>query len=146
MSLAPPPPEYSPDPAAAYALHNQAFPKLERLADGKVRLDDLATAALEELLARRHDVHTVLCPPGRFWGVEPDSRSPAGWASRTFGMVLTDAPPLSVSDVLPNGPAQRAGVLRGQTVLAINGATYNAPAHGRIHVQRGGSGGSTRGP
>ncbi len=36
-------------------------------------------------------------------------------------MVLTDTPPLSVSDVLPNGPAQRAGIRRGQAVLAING-------------------------
>ncbi len=120
-SLAPPPPEYPRDPAAAYALHDQTFPKLERLADGKVSLDDLATAAVEELLARRHDVHTVLCPRGRFWAAEPDSTSPAGWASRTFGMVLTDTPPLTIRDVLPNGPAQRAGVRRGQAVLAING-------------------------
>jgi C-terminal processing protease CtpA/Prc len=120
-SLAPPPPEYPRDPAAAYALHDQTFPTLERLADGKVSLDDLATAAIEELLARRHDVHTVLCPRGRFWAVEPDSTSPAGWASRTFGMVLTDTPPLTIRDVLPNGPAQRAGVRRGQAVLAING-------------------------
>jgi carboxyl-terminal processing protease len=36
-------------------------------------------------------------------------------------MVLTDTPPLTVADVLPQGPAQRAGVRRGQAVLAING-------------------------
>jgi C-terminal processing protease CtpA/Prc len=119
--FAPPPPEYPRDPAAAYALHLQTFPKLERLADGTVSRDDLATAAIEELLARRHDVHTVLCPRGRFWAAEPDSTSPAGWASRTFGIVLTDTPPLTIRDVMPNGPAQRSGVRRGQAVLAING-------------------------
>jgi C-terminal processing protease CtpA/Prc len=120
-SFAPPPPEYPCDPAAAYAVHEETFRKLERLADGRMNLDDLATAALEEMLARRRDVHTLLCPRGRFWPFEPDPTSPAGWASRTFGMVLTDTPPLTVSDVLPQGPAQRAGVRRGQAVLAING-------------------------
>ena len=48
-SLAPPPPEYPRDPSAAYATHDRTFPKLERLADGKVSLDDLATAAVEEV-------------------------------------------------------------------------------------------------
>jgi C-terminal processing protease CtpA/Prc len=120
-SLALPAPAYPRDAAGAYAMHEDTFPTLERLATGRLSLDDLATAALDELLARRHDVHTILCPRGRFWAAEPDSTSPAGWASRTLGMVLTDTPPLSVSDVLPNGPAQRASIRRGQAVLAING-------------------------
>jgi hypothetical protein len=84
-------------------------------------LDELATAALEELLACRRDIHTLLSPRGRFWAVESDPTSPAGWASRTFGIVLTDAPPLTVVDVLPRGPAQRAGLRRGQAMLTING-------------------------
>src|SRR5438132_13562788 len=120
-SLAPQPPDYPTDPVAAYALHDQTFPMLERLADGHVSLDELATAALEELLARRRDVHTLLSPRGRFWAVESDPTSPAGWGSRTFGVVLTDTPPLPVADVLPQGPAQQAGLRRGQAVLAING-------------------------
>jgi C-terminal processing protease CtpA/Prc len=120
-SFAPRPPDYSTDPVAAYALHDLTFPTLERLADGFVTLDELVTAALEELLARRRDVHTLLFPRGRFWAVEADPTSPAGWANRSFGMVLTDKPPLTVADVLPSGPAQRAGLRRGHEVLAING-------------------------
>jgi C-terminal processing protease CtpA/Prc len=120
MSFAPQPPDYPADPVAAYALHDESFPTLERLTDGHVTLDELATAALEELLAGRRDVHTILSPRGRFWAVESDHTSLAGWASRTFGMVLTDTPPLTVADVLPQGPAQRAGLRRGQAVLAIN--------------------------
>jgi carboxyl-terminal processing protease len=120
-SSTPPPPDYPSDALAAYALHDQTFPTLERLADGLLSLDDIATAALEELLARRRDGHTHLSPRGRFWSVESDTRSPAGWASRTFGMVLTDTPPLGVADVVPRGLAQKAGLRRGQAVLAING-------------------------
>jgi C-terminal processing protease CtpA/Prc len=116
-----PAPDYPADPVAAYVLHDERFPTLESQADGYLSLDDLATAALEELLARRRDGHTHLLPRGRFWGVETDPTSPAGWASRTFGMVLTDTPPLTVADVVPRGPAQQAGLRRGQEVLTING-------------------------
>jgi len=35
-------------------------------------------------------------------------------------MVLTDTSPLTVADVMPRGPAQQAGLRRGQAVLAIN--------------------------
>jgi carboxyl-terminal processing protease len=114
-------PAYPADPVAASSLHEATFPVLERLAAGALGLDDLATAALEELLARRHDGHTHLSPRGRWWGAEPDPSSPAGWASRTFGMVLTDVTPLRVADVLPQGPGQRGGIRRGQAVLAVNG-------------------------
>jgi carboxyl-terminal processing protease len=118
----PSPPDFPADPEAAYTVHDQAFPTLERVAHGLLSLDELATAALDELLTRRRDVHTVLLvPPGRFWPFENDPTSPAGWASRTFGMTLTDTPPLTVIDVVAHGPEQRAGLRRGQAVLAING-------------------------
>jgi len=118
----PSPPEFPGDPEGAYRVHDQAFPTLERLARGLLSPDELATAALDELLTRRRDAHTVLLVPrGRFWPFEDDPTSPAGWASRSFGMTLTDTSPLTVIDVLARGPAQRAGVRRGQPVLAING-------------------------
>lgn len=116
-----PSPNYPDDPAAAYLLHDKTFPTLERLADGQMTGDELSTAALEELLDRRHDVHTLLAPHGRFWAFEADATSSAGWSSRTFGMVFADTPPLTVADVMPQGPAQRAGLRRGQAVLVING-------------------------
>lgn len=116
------PPDFPADPEAAFAVHDESFPILERLADGLLSRDELATAALDELLTRRRDVHTVLLVPrGRFWPFEDDPTSPAGWASRSFGMTLSDTPPLTVIDVLARGPAQRAGLRRGQAVLAING-------------------------
>jgi hypothetical protein len=65
LSDVPTPPDFPADPEAAYAVHDQAFPMLERLADGQLRPDKLATAALDELLNRRDDVHTVLLVPRR---------------------------------------------------------------------------------
>jgi carboxyl-terminal processing protease len=121
VSPSPAPPAYPADPVAAYSLHAETFPLLERLAERRLSAADLATEALEELLARRRDGHTSLRPGGRWGGAEPDPSSPAGWASRTFGMVMTDRPPLRVADVVPRGPAQQAGLRRGQSVLAING-------------------------
>src|ERR687886_2915625 len=112
------PPDFPNDPDAAYAVHDQTFPILERFADRLLSPDELATAALDEVLTRRRDVHTVLLVPrGRFWPFEDDPTSPAGWASRSFGMTLSDTPPLTVIDVLARGPAQRAGLRRGQAVL-----------------------------
>src|SRR3989442_925751 len=73
-----------------------------------------AAAALRELADRRRDGHTFLFTPRML------QRQPAG--PRTDpGLILTDAPPLRIADVRPGGPAQRAGVRRGQAVLAING-------------------------
>ncbi len=73
------PPRYPDDPARACAVHEATFPTLERLASGYLGLDELATAALEELLAQRRDGHTFLSPRGRFWGRagpdQPDRRA-----------------------------------------------------------------------
>jgi carboxyl-terminal processing protease len=48
------------------------------------------------------------------------NRATAG-SPKTFGVVLTDTPPLAVADLVPGGPAQRAGLRRGHLVVAING-------------------------
>lgn len=123
VSGVPAAPAYPTDPGAAYAVHAATFPVLEQQVVGRLAAGDLAEAALEGLLARRRDGHTFLharrktsSPPRK-----ADPSSPAGWSARSFGMVLTDTQPLTVADVVPRGPAQCAGVRRGQIVVAING-------------------------
>jgi C-terminal processing protease CtpA/Prc len=121
VSPVPPAPAYPTEPLAAYSLHEETFPVLERLTADRLGTEALAVAALDELLARRRDGHTGLRPRRRTSSPgTPDPSSPAGWAVGTLGMILTDSPPLAVADVLPRGPAQRAGVRRGQAVVAIN--------------------------
>lgn len=109
-------PAFPADPVAAYRLHAEAFPTLEALASDRTGPAELAAAALRELLARRRDGHTHLMTPLMMERLRPD---PGG--RRDFGLVVTDTPPLTVADALPGGAAQRAGLRRGQRVLAING-------------------------
>lgn len=121
VSALPRSPDFPADASRAYALHEQTFPALEAQAAGTIGPDALAEAALEELLARRRDGHTFLHPRQRAtFPRVPDPASPAGWSIRTFGIVFTDGPPLAVAAVAPGEPAQRAGVRRGRSVVAIN--------------------------
>src|SRR6266702_7557358 len=46
-SEVPSPPDFPVDPETAYAVHEQAFPMLQRDADGLLSPDELATAALD---------------------------------------------------------------------------------------------------
>ena len=122
VSPVPPAPAYPTEPRAAYSLHEETFPVLERLAADQLGTGALAVAALDELLARRRDGHTGLRPRRRTSSpATPDPSSPAGWAVGTLGLVLTPHPPLAIADVRPRGPAQRAGLRRGQAVVTING-------------------------
>jgi carboxyl-terminal processing protease len=105
---------YPSDPGAAYAAHTERFPVLERLASGSIGAAELAAAALRGLLDGCRDGHTHLVAAGK------PRRLPSG-PRRHVGLVLTDTPPVTVADVVPGGPAQRAGVRRGQVVLTING-------------------------
>lgn len=116
VSPVPPAPAYPSDPVAAFSTHAQTFPALERLAAGRLSPADLTAAALRELLGRRQDGHTFLLTPQMHRSFRSRSGSP-----KTFGLALTDTPPLTVSDVLPRGPGQRAGARRGHVVLTING-------------------------
>jgi carboxyl-terminal processing protease len=131
-----PAPDDPADAPGAYAAHAQMFPALEALADGRISREELAAAALRELAARRRDGHTVLVTPwmARRWAT-------IAWPPRDFGLVLTDTPPLTVADTRAGGPAQRAGIRRGQRVLAINGEPAaelrRAEAHSLLDSREG---------
>jgi len=71
-SFVPPVPEYPSDPAAAYALHDQTFPKLEQLAISRVQAWTILKAASE--LA---DVRVLALRPSHPGGVgEPAPAHP----------------------------------------------------------------------
>ena len=90
VSPVPPAPAYPADPAAAYALHAATFPGLEDLASGRVSPEDLAVAAIDELLRRRQDGHTFWLMPQTRARVRRKGRLNGG-SPRTFGMIMTAA-------------------------------------------------------
>jgi len=110
----PAPPDFPDDPAAAHEHHARVFPLLEQRAASTLSRSELGAAALRELLNRRRDGHTFLMRAGELHHPSPGPRS-------YLGLALTDSPPLTVAAVVPGGPAQRAGIRRGQVVHRING-------------------------
>ena len=116
VSQVPLPPTYPAHPAAACALHADTFPALEHLATGRLPPDALTRAALGELAARRRDGHTCLLTPRMLerwqWATDP---------SGDLGLVLSEGAHLTLADLRPGGAAQRAGLRRGERLLAING-------------------------
>jgi carboxyl-terminal processing protease len=116
----PPPPAYPADADQAIALHMQSFPALERLAEGRLSREELATAALTELAGRRNDCHTSYLNRARWEIFKARER---GDEAVQIGVSFSMETPLRIVSVLPNSPAERAGLRLGQEVLAINGRT-----------------------
>ncbi|MGH2583678.1 MAG: S41 family peptidase, partial [Dehalococcoidia bacterium] len=113
-----PPPSYPKDEDEAIALHMRSFPELGRLVQDRVTPQELAYAALAELVDRRDDCHTSHLDKTR-WEIFKARQE--GGAAVQIGVGFSMEKPMRVVNVLPNSPAERAGLRFGQEVLAING-------------------------
>lgn len=114
----PPPPAFPHDFVAAAALHTQAFPALEQLAQGRLSDQQLADAALHELAARRNDCHTQYLPPD----LAPRAAAALrGQAKQLVGVQFSTEAPLRIVAVTPGSDAEAQGLRRGQLVVAVNG-------------------------
>ncbi|MGD9892270.1 MAG: S41 family peptidase, partial [Dehalococcoidia bacterium] len=115
-------PAYPADDEAAIALHMRSFPELERLAEGRLSQQELAYAALAELVDRRNDCHTSHLTRGRWQIFQARER---GAPAVQIGVSFSLEKPMMVVSVLPNSPAERSGLRSGQEVTAINGAAVD---------------------
>ncbi len=114
----PPPPTFPHDFDAAAALHTQAFPQLERLAQGRLSERQLTDAALHALAARRNDCHTQYLPPDLAPRAAATLR---GQAKQLVGVQFSAEAPLRIVAVTPGSEAEAQGLRRGQLVIAVNG-------------------------
>jgi C-terminal peptidase prc len=121
VTSVPPSPAYPPDEDEAVALHMRSFPELERLAQGRLTPQELARAAINEIVAQRDDCHTVLRTPQEW---QRDKAAATGGTQILIGFSSEkdgrDAP-WRIIGITPNSPARAAGLRRGQTILALNG-------------------------
>src|SRR5579884_2436560 len=94
-----------------------------RLAKGKVSAHLLAYAAISGMLNSVHDRYTVFLNPKEYAALNQglDGGSFAG-----TGIVIQQDPQtkyIDVSNVVPNGPADKAGVQQDDVILAIDGVS-----------------------
>jgi carboxyl-terminal processing protease len=123
VSSVPPAPNFSTDEDAAIDLHMRSFPLLEALAAGRISQQELAYAAIAELVDRRDDCHTSHLSRQRW---ETFKARQEGAPAVQIGVSFTSEKPLRVVSVLPNSPAERAGLRPGQEIVAINGQAVAA--------------------
>ena len=114
----PRPPAYPQEAEAAIALHMREFPALERLAEGKLTPQQLAYAAINEIVEQRDDCHTAHITPEQW---QREKALDAGEAVVLIGVSFAPTAPLRIVATTPNSPARAAGLRPGQVVLAING-------------------------
>jgi|GEM_PF-228641 len=110
-------PLFPPDQEAAIALHVERFPLLQQLAQGRLTDTRLAQAALPALADARDDCHTGYLS-AEAWRATRGTLT--GEPSVAFGVGFALDPPLRVVAVTPGGPAQAAGLRRGQVIVQIN--------------------------
>jgi len=94
-----------------------------RLAKGKVSTHSLAYAAISGMLGSVHDKYTVFLSPKEYAALNQ------GLDGGTFagtGIVIQQDPQtkyIDVSNVVPDGPADKAGVQQDDVIIAIDGAS-----------------------
>jgi len=92
-----------------------------RLAHGKVSSHQFAYAAIAGMLNSVHDKYTVFLTPKEFADLN-QGLDGGSFAGTGIVIELDDATKyINVSNVIPDGPADKAGVQEGDTLTAIDG-------------------------
>jgi carboxyl-terminal processing protease len=116
-------PAYTGDRVEDFAAFRAAYvPLANSVQDAK----QLRFAAIRTMAASLHDCHTFFLTP-----TSSDSLLGArnGNGSVGIGVELLDVPP-AVTEVIPGGPADRAGIRPGDRVLAVDGTDTSSMAAG----------------
>ncbi len=108
----------------AATLFAQRFDEIVSQVSGDRSADQLAFTAASGMLESLHDSHTVLIPPAIY---QEEKRRENGQAAFTgIGIVLLVRDgQFYVNEVYPGGPAEAAGVLIFDRVVAVNGKATN---------------------
>ena len=110
-----------PDPAHTLAALDREVDVASHLAANKVSSHTLAYAALDGMLASVHDKYTVFLTPKEY--AELNQGLDGGSFSGTGIVIQIDdaSKRIAVSNVVPNGPADRAGIQQDDVIAAIDG-------------------------
>ncbi len=107
------------DRDAAWSAFATAFTELEQDGQGLIDGQDLAYAALGAMTANRHECHTYFMPPAVFAQFRAELQGRNQFVG--IGVQVSQHAPFSIVTVFPDSPAQRAGLMPGDVILAVNG-------------------------
>jgi carboxyl-terminal processing protease len=121
------------DRDGAWNLFAQAYGALAALAPAELSQTDLAFAAVDAMTESLDEQHTAFLPPPVYQAFIGQIGSSAT-EGVGLGVRLTTRAPWLITEVAPNGPAARAGLRPGDTILAVDDQDVTAvarPALGR---------------
>jgi carboxyl-terminal processing protease len=93
--------------------------------------------AIDAMVKSPHDDHTSFLPPGEMKRIGAEL---SGTPSSGSGLNINRGSPPFVSEVAPNGPADKAGLKPGDTIVSINGEPFSAASPNQFSTLRGESG------
>ncbi len=103
----------------AWTAFATAFADLEQRAAGRISGQQLAYAALTTMTDNRNECHTYFMTPDEYTRFRQSLTGQIQYAG--IGVQSTPRPPYTVVRVYPDSPAERAGLLPGDEILAVDG-------------------------
>ncbi|MHB8578088.1 MAG: S41 family peptidase, partial [Dehalococcoidia bacterium] len=134
-------PSLSSDPTRAFSTFSTAWISLDSEAGNSIDFTQVAFAADDDMATSVADDHTYFLPPDAY----DQFKQELGGADATqigAGIDSATRPPHVVTDVAPGSGAEQAGILPGDTVIAINGFGVETAAGAAYSDALGGAAGS----
>lgn len=115
------------DRDGAWSAFAQAYGSLAALAPAELSQTDLAFAAVDAMTDSLEERHTAFLPPQLYQAFISQVGSSAT-EGVGLGVRLTTRAPWLITEVAPDGPAARAGLRPGDTILAVDDQDVTAVA------------------
>ncbi len=118
----------------AWALFAESYAELERRVAGQILPSDLAHTAIGAMTEARNECHTYFLTPARYTAFRQQLDGQQRFVGA--GISISSTSPYTITRVIPDSPAERAGLLAGDVILAIDGvpAAEHTPASLRSRI------------
>lgn len=132
-------PQFPAGRAAAWSAFAAAYPSLAALTPAETSRTELAFAAADAMAASLQERHTTFLAPEDYREFVAEL---SGDATRIgLGVLLADRPPWVIIEVAPRGPAERAGMKPGDTILTVGGRDVTRGGRAALDRALAGGGG-----
>jgi carboxyl-terminal processing protease len=139
----PPAPDFPADRGRAWSVFAAGYPSLAALAPAQLPQTALAFNAVEGMADSLEEGHTGFLSPQAY---QAFVNSLAGEATTTgLGIRLRTRAPWLITELAPEGPAERAGLRAGDAIVSVDGVDVTSFAQARLlALLRGSAGAAVR--